>query len=566
MGKSKVILHVYDLSMGLAKSMSSSLIGKQIDGIWHTGVVVYGLEYFYGGGVQRLPPNQVVQNFGLTPVDTIELGETEMEQEDFHQFLETIQSRYTAETYDLFHNNCNNFSHEVAKFLTGSDQIPSYIIDLPGDVLQTPFGQAISPMISQMQQRMQQNMIPFSAPIVGNSTSATISTSNVTTTDAHQKGSSEDEDRKFGLNLKFVSGETGKTMEIFLKGADSSVEELKSEIHKNTGFVPADQRIIFGGKMITAGTMRSNGVEAGQTIHMTPKVGAKANKKPEDAEIELDLESCLRKMEESPEKERRVALKTMLKIIENITKNPHEEKYRRIRKNNPAFAKRMQCVPGAIDSLLALGFVRVDGKEDDEMLELKATEKAWEKLTAGQVKVKRSLDAITRSPSTSSAPNPFAPGLGGANSQQFMNMMNNPMMQTMQQQLLSDPQFVENMAQQAQSMGIPGLDAQSLRQMMQDPNFRQLQQQLMSNPQLMQQLSANMGNIGNLGSLGNLGGFRPNNTTPSPDLSAFIPRRSGNGDSNGDSNEGNGNENGNGDRMSEEEMIQEAIRRSLQEQ
>ena len=24
--------------------------GKQIDGVWHTGVVVYGREYFFGGG------------------------------------------------------------------------------------------------------------------------------------------------------------------------------------------------------------------------------------------------------------------------------------------------------------------------------------------------------------------------------------------------------------------------------------------------------------------------------------------------------------------------------------
>lgn len=35
MQSSPVKLHVYDLSGGLAASMSRSLIGKQIDGIWY---------------------------------------------------------------------------------------------------------------------------------------------------------------------------------------------------------------------------------------------------------------------------------------------------------------------------------------------------------------------------------------------------------------------------------------------------------------------------------------------------------------------------------------------------
>ena len=46
-----VVLHKYDLSNGMAAQFSKQFTGRQIDGIWHTGIVVYEKEYYYGGGV-----------------------------------------------------------------------------------------------------------------------------------------------------------------------------------------------------------------------------------------------------------------------------------------------------------------------------------------------------------------------------------------------------------------------------------------------------------------------------------------------------------------------------------
>ena len=59
-----VSLHVYDLSMGMAATMSQQILGRQIDYVPHTGIVLGAgtagaREYFFGGGIQALPPHQV---------------------------------------------------------------------------------------------------------------------------------------------------------------------------------------------------------------------------------------------------------------------------------------------------------------------------------------------------------------------------------------------------------------------------------------------------------------------------------------------------------------------------
>ncbi|KAH7829093.1 putative PPPDE peptidase domain [Monocercomonoides exilis] len=48
-----VQIYLYDLSHGMVRSMSAMLIGKTLEGLWHTGIVVYGKEYYYSGGIQR---------------------------------------------------------------------------------------------------------------------------------------------------------------------------------------------------------------------------------------------------------------------------------------------------------------------------------------------------------------------------------------------------------------------------------------------------------------------------------------------------------------------------------
>ena len=52
-----VRLYVYDLTRGMAKQLAPMLIGRPLEGIWHTSVVVYGVEYYFSGfGVERSLP------------------------------------------------------------------------------------------------------------------------------------------------------------------------------------------------------------------------------------------------------------------------------------------------------------------------------------------------------------------------------------------------------------------------------------------------------------------------------------------------------------------------------
>ncbi len=160
---SRVHLAVYDLSRGMAIAMSRSILGQQIDGIWHTGIVVFNQEYYFGGGIQVTPTGAFTAQNGLQPVQMQDMGITSKTQAELEAYLRTINHLFTQATYDLINNNCNNFADTVCQFLTGHG-IPNHIVDLPRIVFSTPGGAMLRPMIEGMQNNIRQNgagMDPF---------------------------------------------------------------------------------------------------------------------------------------------------------------------------------------------------------------------------------------------------------------------------------------------------------------------------------------------------------------------------------------------------------------------
>lgn len=138
-----VKLYVYDLSQGLAKQLSSQIIGREIEAVYHTSIVVHGKEYFFSRGIRYCQPGTT--HYGV-PVEVLELPLTYITEEILTEYLRLLESEFTQFNYDLFEHNCNHFSNELSQFLCG-ENIPEKILDLPSIVLSTPMGQLFSTML-----------------------------------------------------------------------------------------------------------------------------------------------------------------------------------------------------------------------------------------------------------------------------------------------------------------------------------------------------------------------------------------------------------------------------------
>ncbi|ORY71851.1 P-loop containing nucleoside triphosphate hydrolase protein [Pseudomassariella vexata] len=143
-----VHLLVYDLSGGLAKQLSMNLLGFQLDAIYHTSIELDNVEYVYDGGINTIHPGS--SHLGQ-PLERLHLGKTQLPLEIIVEYVDSLRDIFTAEAYDLFRHNCNNFSNDLATFLLGHG-IPEHIRSMPQAVLDSPFGRMMQPQLTQMVQ------------------------------------------------------------------------------------------------------------------------------------------------------------------------------------------------------------------------------------------------------------------------------------------------------------------------------------------------------------------------------------------------------------------------------
>jgi hypothetical protein len=69
----KVILALYDITNGMAKSMSMMFIGHQVDAVYHSSLIVYGRYYYFGGGICWDAPGQTPYG---TAIEKMDMGTT----------------------------------------------------------------------------------------------------------------------------------------------------------------------------------------------------------------------------------------------------------------------------------------------------------------------------------------------------------------------------------------------------------------------------------------------------------------------------------------------------------
>ncbi|KAG0165291.1 hypothetical protein DFQ28_009701 [Apophysomyces sp. BC1034] len=100
-------------------------------GIFHSGVEICGREYCFGGhdypnitGVFVVEPKVGLPELQLK--QSINMGCTNLTQEEIIEVLSTISKEFTGSSYSLLMRNCNHFTEELVRRLTGKS-VPLWI-------------------------------------------------------------------------------------------------------------------------------------------------------------------------------------------------------------------------------------------------------------------------------------------------------------------------------------------------------------------------------------------------------------------------------------------------------
>ena len=295
------------------------------------------------------------------------------------------------------------------------------------------------------------------------------------------------------------------------------------------------------------------------------------------------------------------ALTTMSKLLSNVIGHPMEEKYRKVKRTNAAFQKRLGRLNGANDALTAIGFTTVG-----EEYVLTPSPEAWPKLLESKATLDQGIaghNAQQAQQHQQAAPSldmgfggvPSMPGTGTGMNTGMPSMPNMPagMDASAMAGILSNPQALQSMLSNPMVQQM----MQNHPQLANNPQMQEQMRMLAGNPQMVEQLSTLMrdpnamarvssmmqqGGMPGMGGMGGAGAAPPMDMNRQMEMMRQLASMNGGGGANSNSNAGastnvnsnnapqqqqnpSGNNNNGDDQLTEEEMIAEAIARSLRE-
>jgi len=290
------------------------------------------------------------------------------------------------------------------------------------------------------------------------------------------------------------------------------------------------------------------------------------------------------------------AVGTLEKVLTNISGNPMEEKYRKVKKHNAAFGKRLGKLVGGHDCMLASGFVvehQSGASGTEEVYQLHASAEKWSallqvkaRITVESSKAKAEQERARQRPSPgfgggiampntspSTAGGMGGMGMGGMGAAGGMGMggmpnMNDPNMQNMMSRMMNNPealgQAMQNPMVQQMMRNDPNVSPmlrQYMETMANNPAMLQQVAQRMQDPAVRAQMQQAMQNGGMPGGMGGMGGGGGMGMPPAANANAGSTTNASAPPQQQQPPRQPQNDQG----QTEEEMIAEAVRRSLED-
>uniref|UniRef100_A0AC35UC26 DUF862 domain-containing protein n=1 Tax=Rhabditophanes sp. KR3021 TaxID=114890 RepID=A0AC35UC26_9BILA len=117
MKEEPILLNIYKLKLNGIWSKA---------GVYHTGVELFGTEFMYSGhafetsGISTIWPKQANRtNESFIFKKSLLVGHTNLDKKEVLSLIKLLSSTYQGKNYHLLKQNCNNFSNDFCRKLTG---------------------------------------------------------------------------------------------------------------------------------------------------------------------------------------------------------------------------------------------------------------------------------------------------------------------------------------------------------------------------------------------------------------------------------------------------------------